>query len=144
MKKSSIILISIVYIASIVFISVFGLRSVVYNEVIPVQKVECINETANGVTVGQTSTGIKTIIVNFGQSSNKTLTLEWRVLPDNASNKNVQFVYDSNSAFEFLKDEQGKEIGQIVFKKSVITTVKIMAEDGSKVFTEIRIRAMIT
>ena len=143
MKKSSIILIAIVYVASIVLISVFGLRSVVYNEVIPVKKIECINENVNGITVGETSTGIKTIVVNFSQSSNKTLTLEWRVLPDNATNKNVQFIYDSNSAFEFLTDENGKEIGQIQFKKSVITSVKIMAEDGSKVFTEIRIRAIV-
>ena len=143
MKKSSIILISIVYVASIIMISVFGLRSVVYNEVIPVQQIECINETKSGINVGQTSTGIKTIIANFNSSSDKTLTLEWRVLPDNASNKNVLFVYDPNSAFEFLKDENGKEIGQIKFKSSVITSVKIMAEDGSKVFTEIRIRAVV-
>ena len=45
MKKSTLIMIAIVYIASIVLISLFGMKSVVYNEVIPVTKIECLNET---------------------------------------------------------------------------------------------------
>ena len=142
MKKSSIILIALVYVASIVFISVFGLKSVVYNEVIPVTSVECINQSTNNLTVGQTSTGIKTIKANFTSSQQAIITLEWRVLPDNASNKNVSFKYTPNSAYEFVKDENGREIGQIKFNKSFTgLIVKIQSEDGSRINTEVRINS---
>ena len=44
MKKTTMIMIGIIYVASIVIISIFGLKSVVYNEVIPVTQASAILE----------------------------------------------------------------------------------------------------
>ena len=43
MKKSTLIVIAIIYIASIVVISVFGLKMVIWDVVIPVKSIECLN-----------------------------------------------------------------------------------------------------
>ena len=45
MKKSTLVVIAIIYVASIVIISLFGMKAVVYNEVIPVTQIECLNQT---------------------------------------------------------------------------------------------------
>ena len=43
MKKSTLMVIGIIYIASIVVISVFGLKTVIWDVVIPVKSIECLN-----------------------------------------------------------------------------------------------------
>ena len=59
MKKSTLIIIGLIYIASIVVISVFGLKAVVYRPVIPVTKVECLNESDEFTTVSVNNEGLK-------------------------------------------------------------------------------------
>ena len=61
MKKSTLILIMIIYVASIVVINFFGLNVKVYNEVINVTSVECINETDEKANVVINDKGIKEI-----------------------------------------------------------------------------------
>lgn len=144
MKKSTLILIAIVYIASIVLISIFGMKSVVYNEIIPVTEIKCLNETDRNSTVKYNG-DTKIIEVAFGGYNEEnplagtTLTIIWRVLPDNASNKGVKFVYDEsfNDRVEFVKDDEGNELGMIIFKSKVVMPLRIMSIDGTKVFTEI-------
>ena len=46
MKKSVLIVIGLVYIASILIIGFFGMRQVVYSNIIYVREIECINEEA--------------------------------------------------------------------------------------------------
>lgn len=146
MKKSTLIMIAIVYIASIVLISLFGMKAVVYNEVIPVTKIECLNETDSKTEVYY-SGDMKVIKVKFTEAGNaETLKgtmvqLTYRVLPDNASNKNIKYVYTENSRVEFVKGEDGREVGLVLIKGQVVLKVKIMAMDGSKVYTEVVIWA---
>lgn len=146
MKKSTLIMIAIVYIASIVLISLFGMKAVVYNEVIPVTKIECLNETDSKTEVYY-SGDMKVIKVKFTEAGNaETLKgtmvqLTYRVLPDNASNKNIKYVYTENNRVEFVKGEDGREVGLVLIKGQVVLKVKIMAMDGSKVYTEVVIWA---
>ena len=142
MKKSTLIMIAIVYIASIVVISIFGMKSVVYNEVIPVTKIECLNVTDDKTEV-EYDGDTKVISVQYkkpGNAENLTGTmvqLSWRVLPDNASNKKVKFVYNQTTRAEFVKDEAGNEVGLILFTGKVVLNIKIMSTDGTQVFEEI-------
>ena len=142
MKKSTLIMIAIVYIASIVVISIFGMKSVVYNEVIPVTKIECLNQSDDKTQV-EYDGDIKVISVEYkkpGNAENLTGTmvqLSWRVLPDNASNKKVKFVRNQNSRAEFVKDEAGNEVGLILFTGKVVLNIKIMSTDGTQIFDEI-------
>ena len=143
MKKTTMILIGIIYVASIVIISIFGLKSVVYNEVIPVTEITCLNETDEKTEVS-VQNGQKIIKIKYTEPGDEeTLTgtmvqLSWRTLPDNASNKDVKFVYNtSQDVATFIKDEQGKELGLILFTGKVMLNIKIMATDGSKVYTDV-------
>ena len=142
MKKSTLIMIAIVYIASIVIISIFGMKSVVYNEVIPVTKIECLNVTDDKTEV-EYDGDTKVISVQYkkpGNAENLTGTmvqLSWRVLPDNASNKKVKFVYNQTTRADFVKDEAGNEVGLILFTGKVVLNIKIMSTDGTQVFEEI-------
>ncbi len=149
MKKSTLILIAIAYIASIVIISMFGMRAIIYNEVIPVTKVECLNQTDEKTKVTIGKDGIKTISVLYDQPGDpNTLTgtmiqLDWRVSPDNATKKGVTFIYDETQKnITFVKDKSGNDLGLILFSGPVAPTkIRIMATDGSRVYTEVRIWA---
>lgn len=138
------ILIAIVYLVSIVFISIFGMKFVIFNSVIPVASIECLNNETDNILVVD---GKKKLIkVKFDQPadvntlSGTMLQLEWRVLPDNASNKDVKFVYNTNlTRVNFVKDESGRELGLILFSGVVVLDVRIMSTDGSRIFTDVTI-----
>lgn len=142
MKKSTLIIIALVYVASIVIISLFGMRAYVYTEVIPVAHIECLNSTDAKSEVYY-SGDMKVIKVKFTTPGNReTLTgtmlqLSYRVTPDNATNKEVKFVYTENKRAEFVKDENGRDLGLILFTGEVVLKIKIVATDGSKVYTEL-------
>lgn len=144
MKKSTLILIAIVYVASIVIISIFGMKTVIYNEVIPVTKVECLNETDDKTVVDFDENGNKRIRVKFtepGDAEKLTGTmvqLSWRVTPDDASKKDVQFIYNENlTRVTFVKDENGRDLGLILFSGVTYFSIRIMSTDGSRVYTDI-------
>ena len=64
-----------------------------------------------------------------------------RVLPDNATNKKVKYVYTENNSVEFVKGEDGRDLGLVLIKGLVVLKVKIMATDGSKLYAEVVIWA---
>lgn len=142
MKKSTLTIILVIYFASIVVISVFGMRAIIYTEVVPVQKVECLNETDENVSV-QIQDGKKVIKVKYTTPGNEqTLSgtmvqLFWRVTPDNATDKKVEFVYAENPRVKFVEDAAGNQLGLILFSGKVVLNVRIMATDGSRAYTDI-------
>lgn len=146
MKKVTLILISIIYIASIILISVFGMKSVLYITVVSVRNIVCTNQTDTEKNVDvRYNNDIIMIRMPFTGSgdyiteSGTMLQLEWHVYPDNASNKEVKFVYDKeNPRVNFFLVDQ-KEVGLILFSGKTFLEVQIMATDGSRVFAEINI-----
>lgn len=147
MRKSTIIFIVVIYIASITVISLFGMKMSVYNEFIPVSSILCLNETEDGVEVlyNNNNTVLKT---KFEQPYDKTtqtgtmIQLYWRVEPDNATIKDVKFIYDkNNSRVEFYKTEEGEYTGLVLFYKKTMIDVKIMSTDGRRVYKEVTLWA---
>lgn len=143
MKKSTIILIAIVYIASIVVISVLGLKAKIYDEIFSVTSIECLNETDDNVFVEEYN-GKKVINIQYeGEGNMETLEgtmvqLVYRVLPDNATNKKVKFIYNETlTRIHFVKDDKGNDLGLVLFTGTGIFNVRIMATDGSQVYTDI-------
>ena len=145
MKKAVLILIGIIYIASIVVVSFFGMRAVMYDEVVPVLNIECVNETKGDIQVD--NSGIKKIIrIAFTEPGDvesltgTILQLETRVLPDNATNKEVRYVYNRENypqvKFHTLND---RETGAIVFTAPALFTLRIYSTDGTNVYTEVLI-----
>lgn len=143
MKKSTLIVILIIYIGSIAIINFFGMSVKLYDKIINVQAVECINQSDSIAEVIQ-DTNKKIIKLKFDKSADidnlqgTMLQLKWHVYPDNATTKDIQFVYDkNNNKVVFYKDESGRETGLMLFSGPTQIYVNIMSTDGTKKNTQI-------
>lgn len=143
MKKSTLIIILIIYVASIAIINFFGMSVKLYDEVINVTAVECINKTDKNTEVIE-SADKKILKVKFTEPANATdltgtmLQLQWRVLPDNATVKDVQFVYNTqNTRVEFYEDEKGRKTGLMLFSGPTMLDVRIMSTDGLRKYADV-------
>lgn len=145
MKKATLIIIGLIYVASIVIVSMFGLNAIVYKKNIPVLSIECVNETIGQVYVDD-SKEKKVIRITFTEPGDlesltgTILQLEFRVLPDDASDKSVRYVY-AREKYPHVKFHQidGVETGAIVFEKPAMFTLTIIANDNSGASTEVLI-----
>ena len=64
--------------------------------------------------------------------------LLWKVSPDNATYKDVQFVYNRElENVTFVKDGDGNELGLMIFTGKCYCKLQIMATDGSRVKTNV-------
>lgn len=147
MKKSTLIIILIIYVASVALINFFGLKVKVYEEIINVTKIECINETDEHCEVKPLPSGKKQLNVNFTTPADPNnlnvgtkLIIKYRVTPDNATKKDVRFIMvpEQDNA-QFFKDEFGHETGLILFTGKAMFDVNIVSTDGMKVSTQVLI-----
>ncbi len=145
MKKATIIIIVVIYIASIGLISFLGMEVSVLDPVIPVTEVQCINQEDNHTIIGELRGNmlIKLTFTTPGNATNLTgtiLQLYWRVLPDNATNKNIKFVYDTtNPNVYFVTDGDGRQTGTILFYAKTVIDVQIISTDGTRTNTTVTI-----
>jgi len=136
MKKSVIIMILIIYVASIVFIGFFGMKIASYNETLYVDHIECTNEEAVQYT------GFKYVIIDYatileGDMNTNVFQLQWKVYPENATYRNVNFVYDENTTVGYIT-----KIGTVVFNKKGTITIYITSTDGQNIREIVKIVAM--
>ena len=148
MRKITILMVGIIYVASIFIIAFFGMKAKVFDEVVKVTEIECVNESDDKVTVSE-SGGKKYLRVNFttegklndnGVPVGTYLYIELRVYPDNATNKDITFIYDQNnppSGVTSVKDENGKEMQILLFERPVTFLLGIKSVDGTNVSEEI-------
>ena len=91
MKKSVIILIAIIYIASVALVSFFGLQFKVFEEIIPVERVEITNEVADH----NDTWGDYVVITQPDENGEVRYRIDYRVYPENATNTDVSFSYQA-------------------------------------------------
>ncbi len=144
MKKNNVIIIVVVCLASIMLINLYGGEIKTENPDIPVTEILCLNESDNSCDVVQyeTYTQIKIKFTVAGDAATLTgtmLQLSWRVLPDDASNNDVTFVYNESDNVEFICDDDGNALGLILFYGTTVLDVKIQSTDGTKVYAMVRI-----
>lgn len=155
MKKSVLIIIGIIYIASIVAINFFGMRVSVYNQTIDVNQIVCLNKTDDEKEiVVSTFTSLDgtigtAITLPFDKPANKNLLtgtmlqLDIRVYPDNASNKKLSYSASGNENIEFDTDKDtGFQTGLILFYDSTsVFDVIIRSTDNTNVSLRIKVKA---
>lgn len=146
MRKVNLIVIGLVFIASIVLISFFGMQVKITNGIIPVTKVECINTSDDRSTVTEDEYG-KMIEVKWkGPASDDgkegtILQLYYKVSPDDATTKRVKYVFKRNeNVVKMATDEKGNEFGLLLFQNKCTLRMQIMATDGSGYFDELIIK----
>lgn len=101
MKKSVIVLIALIYVASIALVGFLGLKAKTYNEVIYVEKVEILNDYRIN------SKGEKVIDVYKTEDGRREIQLNCRVIPTDANDTGI--VYTVAKEFEeyVIVDENG-------------------------------------
>lgn len=152
MKKTNIIIIAVICIASVALISFFGTEATVLDPTVVVTEVTCLNESTNSVEVreaynndGSEYTYIILTYTTDGDPVSLTgtmLQLEWRVAPDNATTQDIMFVYSPNDCVTFYTDGTGRETGLIFFHGidgTLLLNVKIQSTDGTKVYADVKI-----
>ena len=132
MKKSVVILILIIYIASIAFVGFFGMKMLSYNEVIKPERVEIINQDLKQTSDSEGE--YKYIVIDLEETT--SYTLEWKVYPENAS-QDVEFVYDKTNQVA-----QVNAWGAVTFNKKETITIIVRASGGmSTIYARVKIIA---
>lgn len=103
-----------------------------YEEKVYITKIEIINED-----IKYAADGSKYVVINGEEAEYFAIyQLEWRVYPDNANTKEVQFMYDETKTFVEVT-----EFGTVIFNRKGSITVYVTAKDGSGVVEAIKIIA---
>ena len=120
MKKSVVIIIALIYVASIALVSFFGLQFKVFEEVISVESVEIINEGQKySESLGDY------IVIYPDEKGERRIQIDYRVYPDNASNTTVDFAYEE------VDYATVDEFGVVTFTGAGVLKVRVIATDGS-------------
>ncbi len=132
MKKSVIILIAIIYIAAIPLVNFLGLKDKQYAIEVDVQELVLLNDDTQ-----TNSQGMKWAEAKDEDGDGVwEYQLEWQVLPENATDKNVTITNTSAK-----KDvEIDAETGLVTFKSRGVATIKIEAVGSSGISLELMIK----
>ena len=114
MKKSVVIIIALIYIASIALVSFFGLQFKVF------ERIEIIND---GQKYSESQGDY--IVIRPNEKGELRLKIDYRVYPENASNTKVDFAYEE------VDYATVDEYGVVTFSRPGILKVRIIAKDGS-------------
>ncbi len=146
MKKSVILLILVVYIASLCIVGFFGIKLRIYDEVVKVEKIECVTQSESIIkTEGNPdlaflfNDGIE-YYAGYFYSEGLSVTLAFSVYPDNATNKNIEFIADASTQYS-LRDNGDNSI-TITFNQKASIVLIVRAEDSNNAQTKIRIDAV--
>lgn len=121
MKKSVIILIAIIYVASIALVSFFGLQFKTFEPIIYTQSVELLNED-----IKTAEDGSKYVIVRPNEHGERTYQIRYRVHPDNATDSEVNYIYDKQNTSVSIDEN-----GVVNFSTKGAIKVTIKTKDGS-------------
>ena len=131
MKKTVVIIIALIYVASVALVSFFGLQFKVFEEVIPVERVEITNE---GQKYSETQGDY--IVIRPNEKGERRFKIDYHVYPDNASNTTVDFAYEE------VDYATVDEYGVVTFSAPGVLKVRIIATDGSNAEDTITIIAL--
>lgn len=139
MKKSTIILIGLIYLVSIILVGVYGLQYKQFHQIVYATSVEVTNTPDKYATVQSTGEQIKTYFVyKNAETGLRQFQIDWRIEPiETVTNKNVKFVYEDGHGYTV------SETGLVEFTKSgVVANITIVPADGSNCSDVIKIYCM--
>ncbi len=147
MKKSTLIIIFTVFVASILFINFFGLNANIYNENVPVTNIQ-IKTPIDGYITGSENQQIAKILTEFttigslnnGNPEGTFIFLEATAFPNNSSNSNLDYFYDeiSNPNIEIYKINNGVFV---FFKEETEVLFTIKSQDGRNIQKQVLLQA---
>lgn len=136
MKKSVIVLIAIIYVASIFLVGFFGMKLTVYNPIVYITDIECTNED-----VVSNADGSKTIFLKYSNSGDvleNSVILNYKVYPENSTLRGanaVEVIYDRETKVATVDKLT------ITFLKKGVLTVQLKSLDGSEIIEVVELIA---
>jgi len=100
MKKSVVILIALIYAASIVLVGYLGLKAKTYNDVFPVERLEILTDYKEVPESGE-----KYIVFNPADGEAPAIQFECRALPDNATDKKIIYKLASDCTIATISED---------------------------------------
>ena len=131
MKKSVVVLIGLIYVASIALVSFFGLKFKVFEEVIPVESIELLNEGLKHNDIWG-----EYVVIHPDEKGEWRYQIKWRVHPDEATDNSVSFSYDHQNTCATID-----EFGVVTFTEPGMISVTLIPMDGSDTSVTITIIA---
>ena len=107
-----------------------------YNVTLYVDSIVCINDEANQRD-GYKSVIIQYVPISEGEMNTNVFQLQWKVLPEDATNRNVSFEYDQTTTVGYVNS-----IGTVIFNKKGTITVYITSTDGRNIRETVKIIAI--
>lgn len=138
MKKSVIILIAIIYVASIALVSFFGLKFKVFEEVVPVESVKILDEN---LKTGNENFDYYTVI-ELDADGKGRYQIRYRVYPDNATNQEVDFILTPMNSGDSSVPATIDENGVVQFDRPGAVIVSVIARDATGEDSEVSIAIM--
>lgn len=129
MKKSVVILIALIYIASIALVGFFGLKFKIFEEIIYPTGVELLNDDLVDLRESLGLADDAELLFDYYAYATKIdgvykYQLEYKLLPENATDTTVLFTYDKEAA-----DKAGTtvdEYGVITFTQQGALTIQLI------------------
>ena len=121
MKKSVVILIALIFIASVVTVSFFGLQFKTFEEVVYVESIEILDPN---MKIGDA--GEQYVVILPDANGVRQYQINYRVYPDNATDSSVIYSYDEQNTNVSIDEN-----GIVTFQKKGAVTVQVIANDGS-------------
>lgn len=141
MKKSVVFAIAIIYLLAIVIVGFLGQALKVYNENIYVESIECISDDYKPYKKSsqQYQEGYIGYILTDGYQEGLKVLIKCRVLPANATHKDLEYFSTDTSICTIEKQEDGTAIAH--FLKAGAATIVIKATDNGAATIKINILA---
>lgn len=141
MKKSVVILIALIYVVAIALVSFLGQEFKVFDQIIPVDRIELLNSTSKYLPVLNEDTGemedVPYFVIGPNAEGKRVFQIETHVYPDDASNKGVDYSYDTTNEFVTIS-----ESGLVEFSQGgTSVTVYLTPADGGDFVTSLIIVA---
>lgn len=136
MKKSVVILIGIIYIASIALVSFLGLKPKDYNESVYVNEIRITNEDVKYDDLGN-----KYVTIFPDADGVRQYVIYYTVGPENASDKGINISYDDSKSYVTVENTEPGVI-VVTFSERGAVTIEITAQDGSTASDKIEIAAL--
>lgn len=101
MKKSVIILIAVIYVASIGIVSFFGLNPKTFGEEVLISSIEITDSTLEIID------GVKTVRIKPDENGVIQYKINYTIGPENATDPAVNFIYDRSDPCVTIDEETG-------------------------------------
>ena len=126
MKKTTIVLIGLIYFVSIILVGVYGLQYKQFNQIVYATSVEVTNPPEDYTVDEETGERIKTYFVEKDKETGLRLfQIDWRIEPiETVTNKDVKFKFVNPNVTI-------SETGLVQFSKRTAVTIEIVPADGS-------------